>query len=235
MADSSFFQSYKGSVQPGDLFTIHRRGRSVAMVAASDDLEIVINDGSRSRFFAGASLSFDVEFEKIQIFNPNATAATFELWTAMGRVDDNRLTASGDLNVIDPNTGDSFANVIAKNAEILAMMQSDTDQGHPVKVLGENAATAGFIASSVEIISPLLNTNGVIVRHASILTAASYAAGLFYGASAPGSMVSNHALIRSSNAVPVHDGQFLLSAGLGLWALSTVVNGYYTVSWDYLP
>ena len=69
MADSSFFQSYKGSVQPGDLFTIHRRGRSVAMVAASDDLEIVINDGSRSRFFAGASLSFDVEFEKIQIFN----------------------------------------------------------------------------------------------------------------------------------------------------------------------
>lgn len=235
MADSSFFQSYKGTVQPGDLFTIHRRGRSVAMVAASDDLEIVINDGSRSRFFAGASLSFDIEFEKIQIYNPNGTAETFELWTAMGRVDDNRLTASGDLNVIDPNTGDSFAEVIAKNAEILAMMQNPDSQRSPVLETGDNYFYSAAVSTTpIQVISSAANLNGVIVRRALVIGTGTCV--LARGAISSFTDTSHPLFLKSISGNPADIGMpLLIPSGEALYTVGSGAGQTCFVEWDYLP
>ncbi|MHC8493634.1 hypothetical protein ACTU44_13105 [Thalassospira sp. SM2505] len=237
MADSSFFQTWAGTVAAGDTLTIHRRGRSIACIAATQGLELVINDGSRSKFFAGASLTFDREFEKIQIYNPNGTAVDFEIWTAMGRVDDNRLTASGNLNVLDPVTGDSFAEVIACQADILAMMQNKNDQREPVSVVGESFLVATGFTTALEVISPASNVAGVIVRTCYLYPATGEAA-LFADTAAPSTY--NDATKRKFHAGggAVGSGDIKLpifiKPGDGLYLIGTDASGRAALTWDVL-
>ncbi|WP_296996328.1 MULTISPECIES: hypothetical protein [unclassified Thalassospira] len=160
------YQSYSGTIAAGDTFAINRQGRSVTCLSASDDLEIVIDDGSRSFFTAGISMEFDEPFSKVQLHNPTAGPVTFLIATAMGKVDDNRLTASGNLKVLDPGAGgESFADVIASQADILAMMQNDEDQRVGVNSLGQSNFMLNSISTSASVlIDPSLNTNGAILR-----------------------------------------------------------------------
>lgn len=195
MADDVFLQSYAGTIAPGDLFAIYRRGRSIACIAASTDLEIVINDGSRSKFFSGMALNFDRDFEKVQIYNPSGAPATFEITTAMGRVDDNRLTASGNLNVLDPVTGDSFAEVIAGNADILAMLQNADAKRAGVNVAGSSFFAANSVNTTpLALIDPSSNTNGAILRFLTFTQNTSVGVSFFISSSAPASQTDTSVL-----------------------------------------
>ncbi|WP_417842174.1 hypothetical protein [Terasakiella sp.] len=234
MADDVFLQSYAGTIASGDLFAIHRRGRSIACIAASTDLEIVINDGSRSKFFEGMALNFDRDFEKVQIYNPSGAPATFEITTAMGRVDDNRLTASGDLNVIDPVTGDSFANVIASQADILAMMQDAENQRMSVGVIGASFQ-AGAGGTLTQIIDPTLNVNGAIVRTISV-GGSSGRFIMFADVVAPSSVsdLSKRAIINQSKSSTIPGlTPLLVEAGVGVW-IGDSGGLDYSITWDYL-
>jgi len=220
MADDVFLQSYAGTIAPGDLFAIYRRGRSIACIAASTDLEIVINDGSRSKFFAGMALNFDRDFEKVQIYNPTGAPATFEITTAMGRVDDNRLTASGDLNVLDPVTGDSFA-------EILAMMQNAEDQRKAIGQVGQSFFVGNSIsASPIALIDPVSNVNGAILRSFGATSSTSSVLSLYADSSAPANdddTTKRRLLNLPGTAypnVPVVNLPLLLPAGVGLFVIS---------------
>jgi hypothetical protein len=161
------YQSYSGTIASGDTFVINRQGRSVTCLSASDDLEIVIDDGSRSFFTAGISMEFDDAFAKVQLHNPTAGPVTFLIATAMGKVDDNRLTASGEIKVLDPGAGgESFADVIASQAAILAMMQNAQDQRAGVTDL-TNCQFFEAAGATITALTAAANTNGAIIRYVS--------------------------------------------------------------------
>ncbi|MBO6841658.1 hypothetical protein [Thalassospira sp.] len=227
------YQSYSGTIAAGDTFVINRKGRSVTCLSASDDLEIVIDDGSRSFFTAGISMEFDEPFAKVQLHNPTASPVTFLIATAMGKVDDNRLTASGNIKVLDPGAGsESFADVIAEIALVRALMQNDEDKRKGLSSLGASAAkiNAGATATWVQLINPASNTSGIIVRSASVANVGSVNHLVIDTASPSGSEIE----IATGRASDIRREDFFLPSGYGLYAKQDGHTLYASANWDVL-
>lgn len=226
MADKiTRYQTYQGTIAPGDTFVIHRAGRSVTCFSATADLEIIIDDGSGSFFTAGVAMEFDQPFEKVQLHNPNGSPVDFSVATAMGKVDDNRLTTSGNIKVVDPGVGEeSFADVIAKQNEILAMMQNANEQRVPVGVLGNSFFNLNFGAGLTTLIDPSVNLNGVIIRSLIVRNGSGTNTSLTIGSSAPTDVfdytVKSLGYMGSSERFLI-DKPLLLQAGDGLFLYST--------------
>lgn len=237
------YQSYSGTIAAGDTFPINRQGRSVTCLSASDDLEIVIDDGSRSFFTAGISMEFDDPFSKIQLHNPTGGPVTFLIATAMGKVDDNRLTASGNIKVLDPGAGgESFADVIAAigaitNTDVVAMLQNADDQRAPVYEVGASFLFSTSIASGAggtTIVSPGSNTSGVILRtlnadgNGNVVT-------LFVDTAGPSAWndTSKRAVdfIRNEAAIAL---PLEIPAGQGLYASASGAGSRLVATWDNL-
>ncbi|AUG55730.1 hypothetical protein [Thalassospira marina] len=250
----SRYQTYTGTIQPGELFTINRAGRSVTCFEASAGLEIVIDDGSSSAFFAGVSVDFDYEFKRIQLLNPNDTPVTFQVATAMGKVNDNRLTASGILRVADPDSGASFSAVRAAAVDVanavgeLSKRANEAMQGSnmfmlyaPKHKIGTSFMYVQGVGSSpVTLIDPAVNTSGVIIRTVVANNGAGNGASIFAGPSAPASWVDAtkrqiYSFYSSYTQCYNHCDPIHLPAGDGLYFLGNQGgSASLSVTWDYL-
>ncbi|OKH89929.1 hypothetical protein [Thalassospira sp. TSL5-1] len=246
------YQTYAGTIQPGELFTITRAGRSVTCFEASAALEIVIDDGSSSAFFAGVSLDFDYEFKRIQLLNPNDTPVTFQIATAMGRVNDNRLTASGILRVADPDTGESFAalkgNGDVNNTYWYRFSRSAFEEtGYQSNFKAPKHKVGASFASRINVdavpfvmLDPASNTNGVIIRTVTGANAAGDACAVFVGPDAPSSWndATKRKILQFYNNYTVaynYCDPIYLPAGDGVYFIGSGSNsGSLQLTWDYL-
>ncbi len=242
------YQTYAGTIQPGELFTITRAGRSVTCFEASAGLEIVIDDGSSSAFFAGVSLDFDYEFKRIQLLNPNDTPVTFQVATAMGRVNDNRLTASGIVRVADPDNGASFSNLVAYLSNLngyLSAINARQFEGlgftssllAPKHKVGASSYGGVISTSPVTIIDPASNESGVIIRHLHRYANGSVMA-VHYGNVAPTQWEDKAAPLLFIIGGDQYTGNFwkpvYLPAGVGVWAIASASANHFWMDWDYL-
>ncbi|UKV16585.1 hypothetical protein L6172_09875 [Thalassospiraceae bacterium SW-3-3] len=223
-------------LQPGQRETIPVVGREIAVIEADKDFLIAVNSGEPHFITAGLQLRMENTFDNIVLRNPHAEAISIRLGITDGAIKDNRASVSATLPVRDPDDLSSFSDVIAKNAEILAMMQNANDQKSPATPIQDSVYALDTPAAGVyTAVLPASNTAGVLVR-AAIINSGGPAISIFADTAAPSAW--NDTTKKRIGGLRANGSQFLrdlyLPAGTGLYVAPSNTNVDASIVYEVL-
>ncbi len=158
------------TIAAGGKIDIAAAGRYVRCLEADGLLEVSFNNGSKTFFGAGLERRLpeqSPDFEQFTVFNPNGAAVSCVLSWGYGTLKDDRLSASGNLNVITPagtalKTDDDEAQ--AKLDALIALLQNDADQRKGLTTLAGATQYQQIGAGTTTVIAGGANTGGGVIR-----------------------------------------------------------------------
>ena len=118
MSNRPIYNGYSGSLAAGDEENIFTVGTFVYLEEAIGQIEINVDNAGFVSIAPGQTWIFTDEagapqgFKTIRLRNAGMSAASYTLKVGRGQLVDNRQTASGTINVADPQTGQSFADLL---------------------------------------------------------------------------------------------------------------------------
>lgn len=162
-------------------------GEFVRCLEATDNFKIAVNGGAKLYFASGMEYrppNID-GFDSFTMYNETGTDIDVVMGWGAGDLNDNRLTASGNLhvqnvvgeklNVDDADTQAAIASleiavdsVTAEVTAINALLQSDIDQRQALTTLAGASYAEVTTATTTTVVTAGANTNGVIIRQAMI-------------------------------------------------------------------
>ncbi len=164
-------QSGPFTIPANSRITVQGQGQFIRCLEANGVFTVSVNNGQEIYFASGISYtSPDFEdYTEFALINRTAAPVTVIIAWGFGTVTDNRLTATGNLFVINaPATtlkvddDETQAAVSLAGANIVAMMQNNQDQRKPVNSLvGFTYAQA--VNATVTPISAVANVNGCLI------------------------------------------------------------------------
>ena len=155
-------------VPAGERLDMPLSGNFATCLSATGRLEIGFNNGGRAPFETGLGRETDngEEFISLQLYNDTGSDIDVEMVWGYGGFKDQRLSASGNLNVVNPS-GQKLdvddADTQTALADILTMMQNDKDQRASLTTL-EGATNAFVRNANTTIVASGANTDGIIIR-----------------------------------------------------------------------
>lgn len=229
------YSTWAGVIPANGEVDIDRVGSYARLLSGDVGLQIRFDDEAPGNMFVGTGIDAAETFRRVTLINTTGADIFVELAIGRGKIDDSRLTVSGIVDVRDPGDNSSFSDLIAKNAEILAMMQNGELQRIALGKVGASKASFTAGTTPVTVIDPVTNTSGAIVRTANVAGGRGAAGGISVGTSAPAGWKSNGILLAVAGTRAVLPYPLYLEAGQGLYASANAPSASFGITWDILP
>lgn len=220
---------------------INSAGEFVRCLEASDIFYVSINNsGSEMYFTAGIEWTTPAleTYQTLVLINKTAAPITVIMAWGFGEYKDGRLTASGNLTVVnapadkldvdDADTQTALAALQAQTtAEFLALtnlLKNDQLKRSSLTPLGASAAGCNNVASAT-LVTPAANANGLIIRNYTVYTASGVGA-LFADTAAPATAydVTKRCLANNAGLGAVSGKDIYVPAGIGLYSASSAAS-----------
>jgi len=142
-----------------ELFEVFSYFRCFSVSASG--LQLVVGDSPGVTSFVGAGIGIDFihPVGRLKIVNPTGAAITITGAVSSGRIHDDRLTATGDVAVING----SVTPLQTNDAAVLAMLQNPDSQRAALTDL-TGASQATVTNTTTTLVTAGANVNGVIIR-----------------------------------------------------------------------
>ncbi len=179
-------------IKPGEYLPINSAGEFVRCLAATDIFKVSVNGGSAMFFAEGIEYVTPpmVEYQGFELINETASDITVLMAWGFGEFHDNRLTASGDLKVVNA-AGQTLKVDDDQTQAALATLNGKTDTvkaAVDLAKLAVDAVTAALVnanskrnaltplsgaqyhvnagGGTVEVVTAAANVNGILIRYA---------------------------------------------------------------------
>ena len=179
-------QSSTFVIGAGDRVPVMGQAQFVRCLEANGPFYVSVNNGQEMYFASGIQYTAPglEDFQEYALINKSGAPVTVTMAWGFGELTDNRLTATGNLSVINaPATKLDVddADTQTALASILAMLQNDELQRKPLTTL-QGATLVSVLNATTTVVTAGANVNGVIIRSINLFSGSNVTAYLQIGA-----------------------------------------------------
>lgn len=217
-------------IAAGGRIDIAAAGRYVRCLEADGLLEVSFNNGSKTFFGAGLERRLpeqSPDFEQITVFNPNGADVNCVLSWGYGTLKDDRLAASGNLNVITP-AGTALKTDDDEAQTLLATIQASIERSRFIDL--SNATIVNLNNNSSTLVADVDNLNGIYLHYACLRSGNAAESKISIGG-----VELAGARLWANGQSPFVLPPMELPSGQALFADANGGDSYITVAYEVLP